>query len=555
MSKAHAVRQWILIGLLGGAVAASAAAISQRSNDYAFFDPLIDVKAMIDQLYVEEFDRDKLQEGAIRGMLDVLGDPYTQYIPPSEASSFNEQISGEYVGIGAEVILKDGWITIVTPLDDSPAFAAGLMADDRIVAIDGKTTENEPIDASIARMKGEPGTEVVLTIERDGKQQEITVVRNHIRNRPVRGFHRLNEEDGRWQYLVDPARDLAYLRLSQFTEGAAQDVERALRDLGAFEGGLNGLVLDLRWNPGGLLSEAIAISDLFLESGPIVSTRTGGGRETVAEARARGTLPPMPVVILINGQSASASEVLAGALTENPSFRDADGEPLAIALGTRTFGKGSVQTVRPLESQPGAILKITEQKYYLPSGRSLHRLDDSTEWGVDPSPGFFVEMTTEQTREMLEARRRQSILRRGGPADDPAVWSNAESILGALKDPQLTAAVHALQARVETGAWSPVSEADPSVDASQLAELRRANDVRERLLRELDRLERRIAAISQGVAPEDRGVGFDLWPDETPIAGGTLIVRDAEGNEVTRLKITNDNLERWLIDAGVEKQD
>src|SRR5690606_32999092 len=138
VSKAHAVRQWILIGLLGGAVAASAAAISQRSNDYAFFDPLIDVKAMIDQLYVEEFDRDKLQEGAIRGMLDVLGDPYTQYIPPSEASSFNEQISGEYVGIGAEVILKDGWITIVTPLDDSPAFAAGLMADDRIVAIDGK---------------------------------------------------------------------------------------------------------------------------------------------------------------------------------------------------------------------------------------------------------------------------------------------------------------------------------------------------------------------------------------------------------------------------------
>jgi len=539
-----------LVGILGVAVVGSTIAVATnavRMNDdqYSFFDPIVDVSTLINALYVEEADMDAMQIGAIEGMLDELNDPYTTFVPRRDTEEFSKDLTGEYVGIGAEVQIRDGWLTISSPLDGSPAWKAGVMADDRVIAIDGNSTEGFTIDESIDLLTGEPKTKVVITVERDAETLDIEIIRDHIKVQAVKGFMR-EDGDGEWMHLIDPSAGIGYIRLTQFTPGCAQEVKDAIehtkRELG---GDLNGLVLDLRFNPGGLLDEAVEIADLFIEDGTIVSTKGRVFEEEIDRATRAGTITDLPLLVMVNGQSASASEVLSGALSDHNR---------AVILGTRSFGKGSVQTVRPLESGAG-VLKITEQYYYLPSGRLLHRRDDSTEWGVDPTPGYFVPMTNDETLEMLRARREQEIIEQNDESEQVDL-RDTDAVLDALNDPQLSAAVSVMQNRVNTGEFAPTGiEENEPMDVA-LAELNTLRAQEERLLRELARLDRRMQAAEQEV-PEEiiTQDPRDFWDDETNLEGGELVVRDADGNVVTTLQITGNNLEAWLVDADVEKKD
>jgi len=539
-----------LIGILGIAVIGSTIAVATNAirvtaDDYEFFDPIVDVRTLIEGLYVEEPDEDQLQLGAITGMIEELNDPYTTFVPKRDTDDFARSLTGEYVGIGAEVQIRDGWLTISSPLDGSPSWKAGVMPDDRVIKIDGESTEGQSIDDAIDRLIGEPKTKVVITVERGTETLDIEIIRDHIKVQAVKGFMRL-EGDGAWEHVIDDERNIGYIRLTQFTPKAALEVLKAIDHAEKSSNAeLGGLILDLRFNPGGLLDEAVKIADMFLDEGTIVSTKGRVFEEHIEQAHKKNTITDMPLVVLINGQSASASEVLSGALSDHDR---------AIVIGSRSFGKGSVQTVRELESGAG-MLKITEQYYYLPSGRLLHRRDDSTVWGVDPSPGYYVPVSNEELGEMLTARREQEILTHVDSADTVDIH-DTDAVLEALKDTQLAAAVRVMQHRVDTGAFEPVGIEPNTPDDVALAELNALRNQEERMLRELTRLYKRVEAVEAGVdqAKADENPR-DFWDDELELKGGELIIRDKEGNIVTTLKITGENLERWLIDADVEKVD
>lgn len=539
MPKVRVFVQVALVAILGVAVLGSTLRIAQMGGDYEFFDPLIDVKHILTTRYVEEVDAAALQRAAIDGMVESLNDPFTVFVPPPDVREFEKALTGEYVGIGAQVLVRDGWLTIVTPLEGSPAFRAGLMPDDRIVEINGESTFGKTAQDSVGVLTGQPGTSVELTVERAGERFGVTIVREQIKTLPVKGFHRRGAE-GEWQHVIDSDRGVVYVWLTQFNPGCARTIGEVLLRHGAGRGELGGLILDLRWNPGGVLGEAIALADMFLSDGVIVSTRGRAHAEEVANARrGQGTLPDFPIIVLLNEASASASEVLAGALQEHGR---------AVVLGTRSVGKGSVQSVITLPNGKGAQLKITEQGYYLPSGRSLQRTDTSVEWGVDPTPGFYLPLTTEQASELLRVRREEDLIRANNEGD----WSDPASIIERLRDPQLAAALRAVQARIDTGEWEQTGRPGPERKAIALDELRRAERTRDLMLREIGRLERRIAAIETGVPDAAGRAQRDLWEDGLELAGGSLEILDPDGNRVVRLRITADDLERWLLDAPLE---
>lgn len=541
MKRRRFLIEILLVVVLGTAVIGSTLALTRKGDDLAFFDPIVDIKHFIDSRFVDEPDIEAIQQGAIDGMIDALGDPYTIYIPARNTSDFQKELTGRYVGIGAQVLVRDGWLTIVSPLEDSPAYRAGLLADDRVVEIEGESTYGLTAEASVTKLMGEPGKTVHLMIERDGERLPIEIVRQQIQTRSVKGVHRDPTDPQTWRFEIDPDRRIGYIRLTQFTPDCADEIADALRSLGADTGDLRGLVLDLRWNPGGVLEEAVTIADQFLDEGIIVSTRGRTHKERVSSAHREGTLADFPMIVMVNGSSASASEVLAGALVENDR---------AIVLGTRSFGKGSVQSVYTLPSTAdGAQLKITEQYYYLPSGRLLHRRPDSTVWGVDPSPGFWVATTPQDERAMFKVRQEEEVIRNGKA--DPGSWSDPAWILDHLKDPQLAAAVKAIRLRLDSGDWVPTG--GPGLTGEELAtdELSRARLTRERMLRDFERLGRRIDDLEQVAGEPDVPPAIDLWDDATSVAGGRVEVYSASGDRVARLRITNESIERWLIDAGV----
>lgn len=539
----------LLVVVLGVAVVSSTLALSARGSggldksDYDFIDPIIDVQQLIRQRYVEAPDNQALQDAAIAGMVEALNDPYTSYIPASDRGEFRKQLTGEYAGIGAQVQVKEGWLTIVTPLEDSPAFRLGLMADDRVVEIDGESTHNLSVDKCVDRLTGEAGKPVDLVIERKGERFPLTVVRERIKTRAVKGFHRAQDDPNGWLYAIDPARKVAYIRLTQFTPGCAGELLHALQAAERETAGLRGLVIDLRNNPGGVLADAVHIADFFLKDGTIVSTRGRVHEEEVARAREPGTLPEFPIAVLVNESSASASEVLAGALVENNR---------AVVVGTRSFGKGSVQTVHELE-HGGGELKLTEQGYYLPSGRSLTRKDDSDSWGVDPTPGFYVPMSDDELVEMFNVRRELEVLSKDAkPAPDER-WNETDWVLERLKDKQLAAAVRAVQGKIDRGEWTIAGDEHEQKGKLQLAELQRSTTFRQRLERELIRLDKRIAAL-QNAVPEEKREPESLIPKDAAIVGGELRILDKEGKVVSVLEITGTNLERWLLDADVRRK-
>ena len=304
--------------------------------------------------YVEKVEDSVLIEAAIGGMLTSL-DPHSSYMNAKKFEDMQVQTKGEFGGLGIEVTLENGFVKVVSPIDDTPAFRAGMQPGDIITHLNGENVVGLSLEEAVERMRGAPNTSLTITVRREGRDPfDVTIVRDIIRIQSVR--HR--NEDG-----------IGYIRVTTFNEQAQSGIDEAMNDLRAELGNkLRGIVLDLRNNPGGLLEQAVSISDSFLEKGEIVSTR-GRKPEDAQRFNARpGDLAQgLPMVVLINGGSASASEIVAGALQDHRR---------AILLGTKTFGKGSVQTIVPLKND--AAIKLTTARYYTPSGRSIQAE------GIDP---------------------------------------------------------------------------------------------------------------------------------------------------------------------------
>jgi carboxyl-terminal processing protease len=301
--------------------------------------------------YVEKPDDAKLVESAINGMLAGL-DPHSSYMDPKSFRDMQVQTRGEFGGLGIEVTMEDGLVKVVAPIDDTPAAKAGIMANDIITELDGEQVQGLTLNQAVDKMRGPVNTKIKLTIMRKGadKPIEVTIMRDVIRVKSVRSHA---EGD-----------DVGYIRITQFNEQTTDGLKDSINDLNNQLGAdkIKGYVVDLRNNPGGLLDQAISVSDTFLDKGEIVSTRGRNPEETQRfNARPGDMTKGKPVIVLINGGSASASEIVAGALQDHKR---------ATLVGTRSFGKGSVQTIIPLGAGNGA-LRLTTARYYTPSGRSI----------------------------------------------------------------------------------------------------------------------------------------------------------------------------------------
>ncbi len=325
------------------------------ATDYQELKKFSDVMAAVRKYYVEEKTDKELLEGALKGMLSNL-DPHSVYMDKESFAKMMEDTSGEFGGLGIEISKADGGIKIVSPIEDTPAERAGLTAGDLIIKIEDVLARDISVTEAVKMMRGKPGTSITITVfrESEGRTFDVTIKRAIIQVKSVKTD------------ILAPG--YAYLRLTQFQEHSAEQLQKKLEELRkTFDGKIYGAVLDLRNNPGGLLDQAIAISDMFLDEGGIVSTKSRVGPNTKAVAKKGDELQGAPLVVLINGGSASASEIVAGALQDNKR---------AILMGTRSFGKGSVQRIIPLSD--GSAFKLTTALYYTPSGRSIQAT------GIDP---------------------------------------------------------------------------------------------------------------------------------------------------------------------------
>jgi carboxyl-terminal processing protease len=343
----------------GAATAVAVAAWGAPKRQAKRFDDLdtfAHVLSLVEQNYVEQIDEQKLLWGASKGMVHTL-DPHSAFLTPEEFQDLKADTDGEFGGVGLQIDVDDAGLVVREVLADTPAARAGLQAGDRIVSIDGEPTEGHEGDEITSRLRGSPGSKVTIEISRKGwdKPRAFPITREIIHVKAVEAM------------LVAPG--IGYLRIKQFQERTDEEVDAAMKDLEKQNGGkLGGLLLDLRGNPGGLLDQAVRVADLYLDEGVIVTTRGRGGRKLEEEdARAAGTYSGFPIVCLVNGGTASASEIVAGALQDHGR---------ALMLGTRTYGKGSVQSIIPLDD--GSGLKITVARYYTPKGRSIQ------EKGIDP---------------------------------------------------------------------------------------------------------------------------------------------------------------------------
>jgi carboxyl-terminal processing protease len=318
------------------------------NNIYEDLKILTDVIGLVQKEYVEETKPQDLVYGAIKGMLETL-DPHSAFMPPDMYKEMQAETKGRFEGLGIEITIKEGVLTVVSPIEDTPAFRAGIQANDQILKIEGDLTKNLTLMEAVKRLRGPKGTTVTITIMREGltKPKDYTVTRDVI---PIRSV--------RYEVLE---KSYGYIRLSQFQEKTDNELDKAMKALQESKGGLKGLILDLRNNPGGLLDQAVKVTDRFVESGLIVSME---GRKEDQKmkfyAHTQGTIPRYPLVVLVNGGSASGSEIVAGAIQDHGR---------GILIGTQTFGKGSVQTIFPLKD--GSGVRLTTARYYTPNGRSI----------------------------------------------------------------------------------------------------------------------------------------------------------------------------------------
>jgi carboxyl-terminal processing protease len=376
-------------------------------QDYESLEAFSNILSIVKKNYVEDVETKTLVSGAINGMLNSL-DPHSAFLTPELYKDLQSDTQGRFGGLGIEITVKGGILTVVSPIEDTPAFKAGIKPGDQIFKIEDEFTKDMSLVDAVKKMRGLKGTKINLTIRREGASDllDFSMIRDVIRVQSVKSRS------------LEPG--YGYVRLAQFQERSDRDIQRALEKLAAEKSGIKGLVLDMRNNPGGLLNQAVRVSDMFLDSGLIVYTE--GRIESQKQkffAQKDGTWQDFPIVVLVNGGSASASEIVAGALQDHKR---------AVVLGTKTFGKGSVQTILPLDDN--SALRLTTARYFTPKGRSIQAT------GIVPD--IIVENVTLQDGKP-DDRKRPSVREENLPGhlQNPQQGGNSQEQIDKEKEKQI----------------------------------------------------------------------------------------------------------------------
>lgn len=501
--KRKLIPQLCIIAVLAAGLVFLTETRARESSVWGQLGLLVEIRHQLVNEFVEEPDTQQMVEAAVQGMVDSLGDPYTLYLPKDDLPNFEKEVTGRFSGIGAMIEPFDNRLRIVTPLEDSPAWEAGVMAGDVILEINGETTLDMTPNDAVKLLTGEEGTDVTILVRHEtGEEQSITITRQMIEVQTIRGFMRDAEQN--YDYMLDDANRIGYIRLTQFTDKTAEDLRDVLQSL--LDQDVQGIILDVRFDPGGLLTSAQQIGDMFLPAGDtIVSIKGRTTPEQILTSDNDPLVPTeIPVVVIANGASASAAEILTGALADNDR---------ALFVGSRTFGKGSVQTVKMLgdNNQPKGALKITNAYWYTPKDRMIHRREKAEQWGVDPSENAYVPMEPKEIEAMLKVRREADLVKDGNGGEQTAI--TPEWLDDTMKDPQLSAALRAVLGKIETDNW-------PAVGASNVDELVKA-ERRNNLERRRELLNEGLAAVEEELAamdnPEaDATAGLDIAEEDLP---------------------------------------
>ncbi len=381
----------LLVGLginlfIGAQIYSQSAGAAEKDDPYQHLKLFSLVLERVRQDYV---DGDKVSyhdliASALKGMLGTL-DPHSEFMDTNKFQELKKDTEGQFGGVGIVIAVKDGWITVVSPMEDTPGFRAGILSGDRITRIDGKSAEKMSVQDAVTRLRGNPGAKVILTLLRPstGESKDYTLTREII-NVPT-----VKDLNGHREFPVDEAK-IGYIHLTQFGEHTTDDFESALQKLK--KAGMKSLILDLRGNPGGLLDQAVQVVEQFVPRNTLIVTTEGRGATPKSDYRAKGgeKFNNLPIVVLVNGGSASAAEIVSGALQD----LTAKAQCRAIIVGEQTFGKGSVQSILPLGN--GTALRLTTAKYYTPSHKVIH------ERGI--TPDITVLMSDDEERDMMIKR-------------------------------------------------------------------------------------------------------------------------------------------------------
>jgi carboxyl-terminal processing protease len=400
----------------------------------------VDAVEQVEANYVRPVDRKELLQNALRGMLDEL-DPHSAYFTDNDWKQFKKQLEGSFTGIGVSVEIDPDSkrLRVLAPLPGSPAYRAGILPGDTILDVVGTSTEGMNRDRAVEVLQGRPGTQIKMIVlhSKSEKPETITVTRAIIELPSVVGDSR--KPDDSWDFMIDKENKIGYVRITNFMQDTADDLKKALDELKA--DGMKGLIVDLRDDPGGLLSAAVEVSDLFVEEGQIVTTKGRNQKDKTFEAEKEGTYSGFPMIVLVNQHSASASEIVAACLQDHKR---------AEIVGQRSYGKGSVQSILPLDNGD-SILKLTVATYWRPSGKNIHRFKnakDSDEWGVTPDSGLEVKLSDDEYEQLAEQRRERDLISRLNPAKaaDPAKEKEA---VKQVPDRQLEKAQAELKTKLE----------------------------------------------------------------------------------------------------------
>lgn len=392
----------------------------QERDRYQLMKLFVETFQQIQTNYVREVDQRELIEAAIRGMLTEL-DQYSSFIPPRSVRRFTQMVEQEFGGIGISVNVRNRQVVVVSPLPGTPAHKAGIRAGDIIWEVEGEPTKDLQLTGVISKLQGPIGRPVTLKVLHSGEEDpvEMTLTRELIKSPTIRGER--YTDDASWDYMLKVKPKIGYVRMSQFSRYTAQELRDAVDQL--VDEKMDGFVLDLRFNPGGLLESAIEIADMFLDRGEIVSVKGRNVSNRSWSAQEKGTYADFPMAVLVNAYSASASEVLSACLQDNQR---------AIVVGERTWGKGSVQNVIRMEDGESA-LKLTTASYHRPSGVNIHRFPKmkSTDiWGVTPDDGYTIAYTAAEWRDWDADRDQRDIV--GDPADAVEATFDDRQLLAAV---------------------------------------------------------------------------------------------------------------------------